>query len=152
MKRKGLSRSVKAQAQFLTWLQQDHPELYSNVVGKILDQSAAKRVDQLGFHGDVDISPATTEQSLWSKIAAGVAAAGTTFLTLKNQRDAMKINLARAQQGLPPIDSTDTGPVLRTQIDLDPEVIKELTKGAGLQFNKILLIAGAALAAFFIFK
>lgn len=137
-----VSRKVKAQAQFLTWLAEKHPALYDAVVGRIMRQDENKQLGQTE----------TETTSLWSKITTGLLAVGTTYLSLKNQRDAMKLNLARAEQGLPPIDPGITAPVIRTEIDLPPDVIDKLTATAGLQINKILLWGGAALALFFIMK
>jgi hypothetical protein len=141
-----VSKKLKAQMQFLTWLDKNHPDLYDAVVGKIMAREVS------GQFGQIVGPPAPETESLWSKITSGLLAVGTTYLTLKNQRDAMKLNLARAEQGLPPIDPGITAPVIRTEIDLPPEVIDKLTSTAGLQINKILLFGGAALAFFFIMK
>lgn len=138
-----VSKKLKAQMQFLTWLDNKHPELYDAVVLKINRHDDAKKMSGLGEE---------ETESFWSKVTTGLMAVGTSYLTLKNQRDAMKLNLARAEQGLPPVDAGITAPVIRTEIDLPPDVIDKLTSTAGLQINKILLFGGAALALFFIMK
>ena len=137
------SKKLKAQMQFLTWLDNKHPELYDAVMLKIMRQDDAKKMAGLGEE---------ETESMWSKITTGLMAVGTTYLSLKNQRDAMKLNLARAEQGLPPVDAGVTAPIIRTEIDLPPDVIDKLTSTAGLQINKILLFGGVALALFFIMK
>jgi len=133
--------NAKAQAQFLTWVKRNFPDAY---------YAALNRADNSSLAGLGEEEAPT--QTFWQKMTAGLTAVGTTYLSLKNQRDAMKLNLARAEQGLPPIDAGVTAPVIRTQIDLPPDVLDKLTAGAGQQFNKVLLIGAAAVAAFFLFN
>ena len=148
MKHEKLGRTVTAQAQFLTWLQNTQPEVYGAVVSKIV---ADKDSGQLGQAEEVKVTVAP-DQTFWEKVTTGLMAVGTSILAYKSQRDLLKLNLARAEAGLPPLDAGAVAPVIRTEISLPPEMISELTKGAGLQFNKVLLWGGAALAAFLIFK
>lgn len=128
-----ISQQAQAQAQFLTWVRKRFPELYFAAV----DVADENGLSGLGAEGD----------SWWQRASGALLGLGTTYLALKNQRDAMRLNLARAEQGLPPVDVSATAPVIRTEIDLPPDVINKLTTGAGTQVNKILLFGGVALLA-----
>ena len=70
-------------------------------------------------------------------------ALGTTYLSLQAQRDTMKINIARAEQGLPPIDPGAAAPVIRTQVDIDPGLARDLASNIGSGLNRGLLVMGA---------
>lgn len=132
----------RARMQFLTWVKDNFPDLYNVAIEKANVSEQAQMLAGLGQN----------DQEPWyKKVASTLLAAGTTYLALKAQRDAMKINLARAEQGLPPIDTADIAPVIRTQIDLDPEVIEKITGTAGVQVNKMLLFGAAAVVAIMLF-
>ena len=131
--------SAQSRIDFAQWLKNEHPAIFTRAV------KAANTNGTLGALGE--------GESFWSKFTKAAAGLGTTYLALKNQRDVMKINLARAQQGQPPIDAATSAPVVRTQVDMSPELTNKLVSTAGAGINKTLLLAGAAiLAAFFIFK
>lgn len=123
----------QARIQFAKWLKVNHPVIFSQAV----KAAAASQFAGLGE---------TT--SFWSKFTTAAAGLGTTYLALKNQRDAMKINLERAQTGLPPIDVAASAPTVRTQVDLSPELTNRLVSTAGEGINKTLLLVGAGVAAF----
>ena len=129
-----MDNTTRARLQFLTWLKKTSPGLYAEAVA---------RANQSRLGED---SKAPTE-SWWQKMVTGVAAVGTTYLSLKNQRDAMKINIQRAQAGQPPIDMADSAPVVRTQIELPPDIITKVTQSAGDNINKMLVFGGLGLAA-----
>jgi len=126
---------VQSRVDFAKWLKSEHPALFDRAV-----RIASNNQQGLGA---VNSSP-----SFWSKFSKAAMGLGTTFLALKNQRDAMKINLARAQQGQPPIDASTSAPIVRTQVDISPELRKQLTSTAGEGINKTLLLVGAGVAAF----
>lgn len=137
------AKQNRARMQFLTWLREKHPQLYNAVMEKMERSEYNAQLSGLGQTENGD--------SWWQKLTGGLLAVGTTYLSLKNQRDAMKLNLARAEQGLPPIDPGITAPVIRTQIDLPPDVIEKITGTAGTQVNKMLLFAGAAIIGIMLF-
>jgi len=129
----------RARLQFATWLKKTNPGLY---------QAAVERANASTFGAAEETEG---ESSWWQKLVGGIAAAGTTYLTLKNQRDAMKINLERAQTGLPPIDAGTSAPVIKTQIDLPPDVVNKITQSAGTNINKMLMFGAAAIGAVMLF-
>lgn len=123
---------TRARLQFLTWLRKTSPAMYSDVVSKA-NQSTLGATEENGGG-----------TSWWQKLATGVMAVGTTYLSLKNQRDALKMNLQRVESGLPPVDTSNLTqpPVIKTQIDLPPEIITRVTESAGQNVNKMLLVGG----------
>lgn len=133
---------AQARIHFADWLKATHPEIFQRAIA-----AAEKSVATLSGLGEEAPS-----KSFWEKFTETAAALGTTYLTLKNQRDAMKINLERARQGQPPIDIATTAPVIRTQVDVSPELQQRLVSTAGEGLNKILLWGGIALLGFFAFK
>jgi len=135
------AHNADARLQFATWLQETHPKIYSEAI-----QHAKKYDAGLG-----DTEP--EKKSFWQRFTEGAAALGTTYLSLKNQRDAMEMNLARAQQGLPPLDVSSTAPVVRTQVDIDPALATRLASSAGEGISRTMMLMGAvALAAILLLK
>jgi hypothetical protein len=130
--------SAQSRLDFAQWLKNEHPAIFQRAI-KIASQG-----ETLGALG-------AETGGFWSKFTTAAMGLGTTYLALKNQRDAMKINLERAQQGQPPIDIATTAPVVRTQIDMSPELTNKLVSTAGAGINKTLMLAGAALLAAFFF-
>ncbi len=123
---------IPARIAFADWLMETNPYLYQKAI------EYAKRPAQLSGLGEKD-------KSFWQRFTEGAAALGTTYLSLKNQRDAMAINLERAKMGQPPIDMATSAPVIRTQVSVDPNTARELMSGVGSGLNKTLLLGGAAL-------
>ena len=66
----------------------------------------------------------------------------------RQQKDLMKMQLQRAQAGLPPANVADYTPVLKIQTELAPE-----TRTAFIdQLGKPIIFGGLALAAFMLFS
>jgi len=133
--------SDKSRIEFAQWLKNTHPQIFNRAVAVAENQTAT--LEGLGEE---------PKESFWSKFTKAAAGLGTTYLALKNQRDVMKLNLERAQQGQPPIDAATSAPVVRTQVDMSPELTNRLVSTAGAGINRTLLLAGAAIAAFMIFR
>ena len=149
--------------QFANWLKTEHPQVFDEAL-QLAQSSAAGQMallraaqagvtegDQLGqwdlsFLDPVtmpDLSAPVAEKSFWEKFMEGALAGGVTYLTLKNQRDAMKINLDRAQAGLPPIDVATSAPVIKTVVDIEPTLARDLASNIGAGINRNMLIIGA---------
>lgn len=126
--------SAKSKLQFLTWLKNRHPEVYESAILKA-DSSTL---------GEAQDTSNQNDTPWWQKAVTGVIAAGSTYLNLKAQRDALKMNLQRAEQGLPPVDTSEItqAPTVRTQVDLPPEIITKVTESAGQNVNKMLMVGG----------
>lgn len=145
--------NTRAALQFASWLRVEHPKLFRQAADRAdisLELRNEKAINR-GL-GQIELEPAVTEKTGWletfMKTAAGL---GTTYLTLKNQRDQMKINIERAQVGLNPIDVAGQ-PIITTEVVLDPSTVDKITQSAGLQVNKVLLWGGVAAAAFFLLR
>ncbi len=136
--------SAQSRVQFADWLKTNHPALFKRAI-RVAENATNNGLGQ--------VAPvAEPTKSFWEKFTEAAAGLGTTYLTLKNQRDAMKINLERAQQGLSPIDAGTSAPVITTQVALSPELTNRLVSTAGEGMNKMLLFGAAAVAAFFLFR
>ncbi len=155
---------IRAALNFANWLRIEHPKLFRQAANRA-DISLELRNERAMNNGlgqwetyidpyaaPIDVQPAPTEKTGWletfMKAAAGL---GTTYLTLKNQRDQLQINIERAKIGLDPIDIT-AQPIITTQIQLDPSTVDKITASAGFQVNKVLLWGGVAAAAFFLLR
>lgn len=127
---------AQARIQFADWLKREHPDIFAAAIEKASE-------GELG---------ATDTPSFWQKFTTAAMGLGTTYLSLRNQKKAMEINLARAKAGQPPIDMATSAPVVRTQIDMSPQLQQRLISTAGEGLNKTLLYAGLGLLAFFAVK
>ena len=134
---------AQARIQFVDWLQNAHPALAAAAIEAAENSSSTgNAINGLGE---------TTGGSFWEKLTSGAMMLGGTYLTLKAQRDAMKLNLARAEQGLPPIDPALAAPVIRTQVDIDPALAQKLMSNVGSGLNRGLLMMGALILGVVLF-
>jgi len=158
--------------QFADWLKRAQPEVYKDALefaqatagqrAQALAQAQAKTAGvfdtELGFldTGSIaePVATTTADKSFWQKFIEGAAAIGTSYLTLKNQKDILALNIERAKQGLPPVDAATTAPVIRTQVDIDPALARSLASNVGSSINRNMLIFGgiALVALFFMMR
>lgn len=155
-----MSKAGFARVQFAEWLEDTFPQLYRealeraendtrvNANAKAIENANAKA--QLSGIFDVATNVTSTatgtttdSKSLWERFSEGALALGTTYLSLKNQRDLVAINLERAKAGQAPLDASTMAPVIKTQIDMDPELAARLASNVGSGLNRTLLIGGA---------
>lgn len=137
---------AQARIQFADWMQKTYPDLWNAAI-----RTAENETGQLGQVGPP--APEKAEGSFWEKVSGALTGLGTTYLTLKNQRDAMQLNLTRAQQGLPPLDVATSAPVVRTQVDIDPALANRLASNLGSSMTRnMMIIGGVALAAILLLK
>ena len=92
-------------------------------------------------------APTVETQSFWERLQSGLTTLGTTYLTYKVQKDSMDLNMERAEQGLPPVDTSFAAPVVRTQIDISPEIAARLQETGGEAMRKMMMFGGLALGA-----
>ena len=139
---RGLSKQVLAQAQFLTWMQNRHPELYAEAF------EAASNSNLSGL-GQTTAEPTPTYTSLVDKIVA----LGSGYLTYTMQKKIINMNIERAKMGLPPIDIAAAGaaPVIQTEVNISPAMIASLKESLGGGMQQIGLIIAVALGAFLLF-
>lgn len=145
------TRKHQARLQFITWLRKKHPELYSTAMRrteKWRRQAAAQTGRPATLEGlGQTKGGAVEEQSFWQKLSSGITALGTTYLTYKVQKDSMDINLARAEQGLPPVDTSFAAPIVRTQIDISPEIAARLQETGGEAMRKMMMMGALGIGA-----
>lgn len=143
-----LTGRVLARAQFLTWLKQTNPGVFRSALEHAERAKAhfeAQSGDPAALSGLAETETgAVVQKSWWQSLAEGITAAGTAVLAYKGQKASIEMNMARAQQGLPPIDlSRYNAPTVRTQVDVSPEILARLREGG---MNTMLLVGGIAAA------
>lgn len=134
------SKVTTARLQFATWLKRENPELFRRAMAM-----AERQTPALG-----DTAPVAAP-SFWSKFADSLTNLATAAFALKSQKAILQTNIQRAQQGLPPVSMEQGAPVVRTQIDVTPEVATRLQESAAEGTRKLLLYGGLAAAAYFLF-
>ncbi len=96
------------------------------------------------------VTEAAQEKSLWEKIIDGVVTVGTGLVGLKAQEKLLELNIERAKAGLPPLDSVAAAPVIRTQVELDPALARDIVSNVGGTITKnMMLFGGIALVILF---
>jgi hypothetical protein len=161
-----ISAAKMARLQFADWLEREMPQVFqvaaetasahASAQAALFEQKKAQ-LGELGIDwGDIwkapeTVTTTTTDKSFWEKFLDGAIGAGTAYLTYENQKDMLALNIERAKTGLPPLDPGITAPVIKTQIDLDPELAKNLMSDMGSVINRnMLIIAGVGLVALFV--
>ena len=158
----GAPAALRAQLQFLTWLKNTHPTVMDRALQATRRQSGAPGLGAYsrspyrnqvegapGMSGFMDSIIGGISHLDFSKLTDNVMKAGTGLLAYSSQKKLLKLNLDRAKRGLPPLDASEYGqaPVIRSQIDLDPELADGLARG----FTSYGLPLIAGLAALFFF-
>ena len=130
--------SVKSEIQFMQFVKDNHPELFHAA----LDKAGA---------GQLGEAEPEKKEGLFSRFTSALIDLAPTYVALDQQRRMIKINEARASQGLPPL--SNAGVVSPTvKVDLPPDVVQTVSKEAGANVNKILMFAGIGLAAFLLMR
>jgi hypothetical protein len=131
----------KNRKEFLIWLAQKNPKLLKIALKNAEIQRAIAK--KLGHVGHVE--------GVWETIADTVQKVAPALVQSKIQLDMYKINVKRAEQGLPPIDNTAITPTIKVQTELGPETRQELTKTAEKGLSKLitpaLIVGGVFLFA-----
>jgi hypothetical protein len=130
----------KARLQFATWVKQRDPALYARAI-EAAKSASPEAVSGLGLASD-----------FWTKFTDGLTQLATASIALKSQKAILDTNIARAQQGLPPIDMSAGAPVIRTQIGVDPATAARLQEGATAGVMRLLPWAIGAVAGFMLLK
>ncbi len=154
-----LSQKEIARAQFLTWLKQTYPAVFRHAL-EVAETAKASFAAQtrnpaalsgLGWTMNADGAAAVEPKSWWSSLAEGITQAGTAYLAYKGQKAAIDANMARANQGLPPIDySAYAAPTVRTQVDVSPEILARLRESGNTMLYVGLGVLGVLLASKFL--
>ncbi len=124
-----------ARIKFLEWLDKTNPEAYQAVM-----REASGNLNSVGGIWDNIVDAA-------QKIIPGVVQA-------KAQRDLYRMQLRRAERGLPPIDASAIAPVVKVQADIAPQTRQAIMEDVSSGAKKYILpmaVAGIALIAIAIF-
>ena len=107
--------SLQSNIAFAKWLQKNDPFLFEVAV-KAAELKKAQAVGGLfDFVGDIN----------WSEIGNSVVDTVTkvapAVVQYKTQAAALKLNMQRAKQGLPPVDTTAYQPTVKIAAEITPE-------------------------------
>ena len=122
--------TVDARVSFLRWLKNENPGVYNRVIDAAREEGVSGLAGSDGF---------------WDKIVGAVQTIVPTVVQAKAQRDLYKMQLTRANRGLPPIDAASIAPVIRTQVDIAPETRAALAREAGAGMKKLAIPAAIGL-------
>jgi hypothetical protein len=150
-----LTGKTLARAQFMQWLKDTYPDIFTMAVNKAEDWKAAVAARTgnpaalSGLRGLGQETPYTasgetatdgTTTTWWQTFVDTLPQLGTAYLAYKGQQNVLQTNIQRAQMGLPPIDPATGAPVVQTSLNLSPQLMARLQSGAGT----MLLWGGAA--------
>jgi hypothetical protein len=145
-----LSSKKRARFQCATWIKATNPELYQAALNHA-ESWRKKWAAAQGDPGTLSGLGADSEpSSFWAKFSEGLTSLATGVLAYKTQKQILEANIDRANQGLPPIDMAAGAPVVKTQIDLSPEVAARLQETGLEAVKKVLLYGGLAVAGIFL--
>lgn len=134
----------KAQAvkEFLGFLSVYSPEVYAEVMSQVPEAAAAvsmtPHMQGLGmFLGQAPAPQTTTaaappQQAWWEKALAAATEIGGAYFGYQAQKDILKVQTQRAQQGLPPIPTEAYAPTIRHSVDIPPEFRQQVMGGGTL--------------------
>lgn len=155
---------------FMGWLQNFHPEMHALVVERVGEAPpndaltiAAEKMNGLGqwdltaiFGGEDEAAaqaPANGNGA-WDWVSKGIEAVkevGTGVLQYQTQKDLIELQMARIEDGKPPIDTALIAPTVRVQADLPPAIQADIRD---MKRTAIFAVGGIALAivAFLMFR
>jgi len=114
---------------FLKWLERNEPVIYARVM-KNEGIAGIEDIFNKAVSVIKDVAPAVTQYKAQSQI--------------------LKVQLKRAEQGLPPLDTSNYAPTLRVQPEFTPETNLAIRQGVGASISNympiILLVGGLAVA------
>ncbi len=146
-RRPSAGERARNEQRFVQMIKRTHPRLYAIAKARIGEPPAG-----MGGLGQKIVSgepTVTATTSTWfSRLTDTLTTLAPTYLQYQSQKELLEIQLQRAQQGLPPLETTQYAPAV--QIGLDPAQTREAIAAAGGQAADFLrqpmvLAAGAGL-------
>lgn len=119
---KRIPNHSQAHQAFLAMLAQKRPQIYQAVLQRLKDRGLAG----LGETVDTTVS----EPGYFDKFMQTIQTIVPTYLGYQMSKDLYSLNLERAKQGLPPIDSASVAP--QVQVGLSPQTQMLVFGGLGL--------------------
>lgn len=115
---------TEAQQQFVSWLQMNNPTLYKATVSRV----------GMGDH----------DKTTWWGSFIGAAKELTPIIVgARSQKKLLNVQMKRAQQGLPPLNTSEIAPTVRVQAALSPDIKRIMIPA---------LAVGGLLLLFFVMK
>lgn len=141
-------RIINSRRQFAKWLKKRDPFMYRLAI-KRHQLSSGKKIRQKGLSGyDVDEGMS----GVWDSIADTIKQIAPTIAQYPYQKKMLNLQLKRAEQGLPPIDTAQYAPAIKIAPQITPESEAAITRmakdtlGAGLKkFIVPLVLVGGGL-------
>lgn len=145
-------RKVAARQAFMQWLANEHPQIASRaasdsgmgMLGEFLPsyltppKSTDTRTEYVTKAGAVvkssTPSPATVTQqdNWWQGAVRNISDAIPQLATSYYQTKAISANMRRAEQGLPPVDYSASGPTVNVKAQADPAIMRTVLLAAGV--------------------
>lgn len=141
-RRPSKAERARNEQRFVQWLRKTQPRLYA-----LAKQRIGEPPTGLGALGQE--ATTTTNGGTWfSNLTDTLSTLATTYLPYKQQKDLLDVQLERARQGLPPLDTSQYATAV--QVGLDPEQTRAALQqagGAAVDFmtQPMVLMAGAGL-------
>lgn len=130
-----MSRNTKeSQAAFIKWMKRNNPRLYRAALMRMKNNGS-----RMGawYDGAGD---------WFSGLTKSITDLAPKYLQYKQQKKVMKMQIKRAEQGLPPANVADYAPVIKTRIDLAPETRRELIDAGRKSVKDMLWPIGLGIA------
>lgn len=142
-RRPSKAERARNQQRFVQMIRKTHPRLYAIAKARVGEPPTGAGLGQITKNGTTE-----TASSWFSRLTDTLTTLAPTYLQYKSQKELLEIQLQRAQEGLPPLETSQYAPAV--QIGLDPEQTREAIAAAGAQAGEFLrqpmvLAAGAGL-------
>lgn len=145
-----MSEELQAQKAYFAWLAQNNPNVLRAAIKEAKKKgaiepfgfSAAPHPWSFGFgqsNGGEAMATAMSkpagesEKAWYETLLDTVTETAGKILPIyyqsKAQKELIELNADRAKQGLPPIDSSQVAPTIRTQVGMDPAMLNMLVLG-----------------------
>lgn len=125
-------KKARSKKKFLKWLNRNHPD----VLKRALDRAGLSK-SQVGLSG---LGQNESNDTPWyDKVFNMVGSAAESYLGYEQQKELIKLNQERAEQGLPPLDQP---PAIRVEGEAGPETrkaVQEGIMGAASQYVPLVL-------------
>jgi hypothetical protein len=151
-----MNQKLKAQEAVINWVRNKDPKVYELAAKRhALQQGSAAIYGLEGYEAD-DFVAMNGIADFFKTLSTTVQNVLPQAIQYKTQKDILKAQLRRGEQGLPPLDVADYSPVFRVAPDFSPESEAALTRMAiqttGSGIKQILPFAAFGLGLFLILR
>lgn len=135
-KRPSAATQVRHRQQFINWLKRWAPQVYAD---------AKKRAD-VAVRG----STLNGLGGWWDSFTESVGSLGGKYLQFRTQKDILNAQMARMEQGLPPLQTSEYAPTIA--IKPDAGTTRAITGAIGAGFGKFIPWVAAGVGAYLILR